>query len=128
MRRRALPKLLIVDDELGFRDLISFEMGSRGYDVVTAADGEEALRKAREENFDVVVCDLAMPRRDGLETLAALKKLSPMTESILITGQVPNETVQQRLKIEAYRCLSKPFELEELCGLIDQTMKKKTRD
>ncbi|MBI5201537.1 MAG: response regulator, partial [Elusimicrobia bacterium] len=83
---REAPNVMVVDDELGFRDLMKFELTPRGYKIITAADGEEALAKARSANVSVVISDMTMPKLGGLDLLAALKACDPAIEVIIVTG------------------------------------------
>src|SRR3989338_2555781 len=79
-------RVLVVDDEQGMRDLLSFELGSQGYQVVTATDGVDALEKVRRNKFDLVITDLKMPKMGGMETLEEIKKIDPSVEVIIATG------------------------------------------
>ena len=74
-------KILVVDDEAGFRDLMTYELGSRGHQVITAANGDEALQKAKGNDFDIVVSDLTMPKRGGWISLATSKPLTRILKS-----------------------------------------------
>ncbi|MFH1725742.1 MAG: response regulator, partial [Elusimicrobiota bacterium] len=119
------PSLLVIDDERGIRDLLSFELSSRGFRVAVAADGEEGVRKATEQAFDLVVTDLAMPKLDGLGTLSAIKENDPRTEVILITGHATAETAVESMRRGAYDYLTKPFEMDDLCRLIDRALERR---
>lgn len=120
----ARPKIMVVDDELGFRDLISrIFMGD--YDVVTASDGEEAVRKAGGKDIDVVVSDLTMPKLGGLEMLKALKEIDPKIEVILFTGHATSETADESRELGAFGYIAKPFDIEELAGLVARALEKR---
>lgn len=71
---QAQPKILVIDDEKCLRDLLVKALTRRGYAVTTAANGLEALAKAKDESFDLALCDLMMPEMGGVETLKALKE------------------------------------------------------
>src|ERR1700680_1307126 len=90
--------VLVIDDERGLRDMLSFGLSDRGYRVVTAGGGKEGIQKAREENFDLVVCDIMMPDVDGVEVLKSIKKDQPLAEVIMATGYATLETAVESMK------------------------------
>ena len=116
---------MIVDDEQGIRDLLSFELGSKGYEVVTAQEGSEALERFKKEKFDLVITDLKMPGMDGIALLEALKKIDPQIKVVLITGFGTIETVVAAIKKGAYDFIRKPFELKEIFSLVEKVLSKK---
>jgi two-component system response regulator PilR (NtrC family) len=117
--------VLIVDDEEGFRDLLMYELSSFGYRVTVAGDGLEAVEKASKEHFDVAVTDFTMPKMSGLETLTALKKVDSKIEVILATGYITAELAQDCLSRGAFDHISKPFQVNDLCSLIERAVKGK---
>ncbi|MBI4386459.1 MAG: response regulator, partial [Elusimicrobia bacterium] len=120
------PRLLVIDDELGFRELMLHELGKRGYEVTVAADGEEAVQKARAAgDFEVVVSDLTMPRRNGLETLKELKAIDPKVEVIMVTGYGTIESAVESMKRGAYDFIAKPFNIDDLVRLIERALEKR---
>jgi len=70
-------RILVVDDEQGIRDLLKSELTRLGHSIETAVNGEEAVEKLHAEKFDVVITDIKMPKSDGIEVLANVKKISP---------------------------------------------------
>ena len=116
--------ILVIDDEVGIRDLLAFELGARGYRAVTAASGEEALKKFQQDKFQLAICDLKMPRMDGVQTLAALKKLDSDVEMIMTTGYGTIETAVAAMKMGAYEFLQKPFDMEELLAVTEKALEK----
>lgn len=121
-----LRKILVVDDEEGIRDLLTYELSSQGYQVVTAADGEEAVKKVRRESFNVVISDVKMPKMDGLETLAEIKKIDPDIEVIMATGYGTIETAVNAMKAGAYDFVQKPFNnIQELFALVEKAIEKR---
>ncbi|OGS00412.1 MAG: hypothetical protein A3G41_03245 [Elusimicrobia bacterium RIFCSPLOWO2_12_FULL_59_9] len=117
-------KILVVDDELGIRELLSSELGSRQYQVATAANGEEALEKVKNEKFHLVISDVRMPKMGGLEMLEAIKKIDPDVEVIMSTGYGTIEAAVRAMKRGAYDFVLKPFKLEQFLALIDQALEK----
>ncbi|HQH73964.1 MAG TPA: response regulator, partial [bacterium] len=82
----ARKKILIVDDEIGIQNLLSRVLKGEGYDVRAAGNGDQALEMAQEDFPDLVLCDIKMPGKDGIEVLAELKKLSSKIEVIMLTA------------------------------------------
>ncbi len=119
------PRILAVDDEKGLRDLLSYELGSRGYLVVTAADGFEAVEKVKQERFDLVISDIMMPRMDGVQALGEIKKIDPELEVIMATGFGTIETAVQAMKKGAYDFIQKPYGIEEMDAVIHRALEKR---
>jgi len=79
-------RVLVVDDEEGFRDLLRWELASAGMAVQTATSGDEGVDRLNESTFDVVVTDITMPKMDGLKLLQHVKETSPQTEVIVASA------------------------------------------
>ncbi len=107
-------KLLLVDDEEGIRKILGISLQDRGYEVLTAKDGYEALEIFREYNPPVVLTDIKMPGMDGVELLEAIKKESPDTEVIMFTGHGDMDLAIQSLKFDATDFITKPIQDEIL--------------
>ena len=107
-------KLLIVDDELKFLQSISKRLSMKGFDVTTASDGEEAIKAAKEDKFDIALLDLKMPGMDGTEVLKVLKDRHKFLEVIMLTGHASIDSAVETTKLGAFRYLEKPFETEKL--------------
>ena len=122
---KSAPKVLVVDDNEGMRALLARDLTDRGYQVITAADGLEAIPKARGQDVDVVVTDLSMPNCDGLETLRALKALDPRNEVILMTGFAAPDNAVQCMKLGAYDFITKPFQVGDLARMIARAVEKR---
>jgi DNA-binding NtrC family response regulator len=86
----------------------------RDYEITTSLNGEDALEKIRQYNYDVVILDVAMPGTDGIEVLREIKKLKPLTEVIMLTGHGAVETAIEGMKLGAFDFLMKPCDTEEL--------------
>jgi len=106
--------LLVVDDDHEFRDTLRSRFLRHGFEVQTAANGEEALGLAERRNFDVAIFDMMMPGMSGLELLKRFKESHPECEVILLTGQGSIETAVEAMKLGAYDYLQKPFPLKDL--------------
>jgi CheY-like chemotaxis protein len=116
-------RVLVVDDEPDLRDLLVCMLREQGHTVQEAGQGLEALRLQREGPADVVLVDLIMPDMEGLETIQALRKESPATKLIAMTGGGRNGTTNflaAALKLGASHALTKPFTKQALFDAIDK--------
>lgn len=113
-------RLLLVDDEQGYTDVLSNRLTKRGMTVTKAYSGEEALRAMRQEMFDVTVLDLKMEDMDGIEVLKILKKMDPDMEVIMLTGHGSETAAREGIALGAFDYLTKPCDLKELLGKITE--------
>ena len=111
-------KILITDDDMDLRELLTEAVKNWGYVVSVARDGDEALRKLRMERFDIVITDLMMPGMDGLALLQKIKDLDKEVLVIIITGYATIETAVKAIESGAYDYIAKPFRLDELMIVI----------
>jgi DNA-binding NtrC family response regulator len=118
MEKKA--KVLIVEDEKPLRDLLQSELTRSGYTVQTAADGIEGLARYCEEIFNVVLLDIKMPGKGGVEVLQEMRSETKIPEIIVFTGHGDIETAVQCIKLGAYDYLTKPVKLDELEMVIDK--------
>jgi DNA-binding NtrC family response regulator len=107
-------KLLLIDDEKGFVDVISKRMSKRNIKVTRAYSGTEALQALRREDFDVTVLDLKMEDMDGIEILKIFKKIAPDLPVIMLTGHGSEEAARDGIRFGAFDYLTKPCDFEEL--------------
>jgi len=107
-------RVLIVDDEKDFLEMLSMRLEGAGEKVWTALSGMECMDTLSETSIDVIIMDLRMPGMDGIETLREIKKLCPLTEVILLTGHGSAETAVEGLKLGAFDYLIKPADFNEL--------------
>jgi len=115
-------KLLLVDDEKGFADIIAKRMSKRDIDVTKAYSGVEALQAIRKANFDVAVLDLKMEDMDGIEILKIFKKMDPDLAVIMLTGHGSEAAARDGIKFGAFDYLTKPCDLEELIKKIQEAV------
>lgn len=113
-------KVLLVDDEAEFTQVLSQRMESRGVDVDIAASGREALALAKANSYDAIILDLAMPEMDGMETLGCLLEDNPDLQVILLTGYATLQKGVEAMKLGAMDFLEKPAELKKLMEKIQK--------
>ncbi|MGD8982113.1 MAG: response regulator [Desulfobacterales bacterium] len=107
-------KILFVDDERGFVDVIAKRMSKRNIRVTRAYSGTEALQALRKEDFDVTILDLKMEDMDGIEILKIFKKIAPDLPVIMLTGHGSEEAARDGIRFGAFDYLTKPCDFEEL--------------
>ena len=107
-------RVLLVDDEEQFVDALSERLAIRDYEITKSLNGEDALEKVKQYNYDVVILDVTMPGTDGIEVLREIKKLKPLTEVIMLTGHGTVETAIEGMKPGAFDLLIKPCDTEAL--------------
>ncbi len=120
-----MPKgsVLAVDDQRYFRELIEDLLTEDGYEVQTAASGEEALRVLGQQAFDVVITDLVMPVMSGSELVQRIKTQNPDQDIVVITGVVDVKSAVDAMKIGANDYLLKPFDREALSASLDAILR-----
>ena len=118
-------KVLLVDDEEQFVDVLAQRLEGRGFQVNTAFNGDDALAFVEEHDVDVVILDVLMPGRNGVDTLQEIKRVRPITEVIMLTGHATVETAIQGMKLGAYDYLMKPTDTAELVDKITKAQQRK---
>ncbi|HDL78362.1 MAG TPA: sigma-54-dependent Fis family transcriptional regulator, partial [Bacteroidetes bacterium] len=121
----ALFRLLIIDNEEKMCRLLKTYLSRDGLSIETAVSGEEGIAKFREQPFDVVITDLKMPGKSGLDVLKEIRMLSPDTDVILMTAYATAQTAVEAMKKGAYDYLIKPFDFEEILLKIDHILNQK---
>ncbi|MDB5206191.1 MAG: sigma-54-dependent Fis family transcriptional regulator [Flavisolibacter sp.] len=119
-----MSTLLIIDDEKAIRKTLTEILSFEGYKVEDAADGEEGLKKFKEKTFDAVLCDIKMPKLDGLEFLQKATELNPDVPIIIISGHGNIETAVEAVKKGAYDFIQKPPDLNRLLITIRNAMER----
>ncbi|HEX8735478.1 MAG TPA: sigma-54 dependent transcriptional regulator [Pyrinomonadaceae bacterium] len=120
-----MAKILVIDDESNLRLVVQKEMSRLGHEVETASDGEAAWSMLEERDYDVLLCDINMPRLDGIGLLRRLKeKRQNPPEVIMLTGHATVETAIEAMKLGAYDYLTKPYRITELAALVTQAAEK----
>ena len=107
-------KVLLIDDEKDFLEVMSERMQNRDIDVTTASSAREALALVEKESYDAIILDLQMPEMDGLQALERLKAINPELQVILLTGHATVEKGVQAMKLGATDVLEKPADIQTL--------------
>ena len=116
--------ILIIDDEKAIRKTLSEILSYEGYRIDESGDGEEGFRKFKEKEYDVILCDIKMPKMDGIEFLEKAKEANPDVPIIMISGHGTIETAVEAVKKGAYDFISKPPDLNRLLITIRNAMDK----
>ncbi len=108
------PRILVVDDEPQIRSMLRDSLGRAGFDVSEASDGKEAIEILRKNSFDVVVADILMPEKDGLEVIMYLQRESPLTKCVAMSAPSNRVFLQSAQLLGATRVIEKPFTAAEI--------------
>ncbi|HSQ44307.1 MAG TPA: sigma-54 dependent transcriptional regulator [Ginsengibacter sp.] len=119
-----MPSILIIDDEKSIRKTLTEILTYEGYKIEEAADGEEGLKKFKDKNFDLVLCDIKMPKLDGIEFLERAKEINDEVPIIIISGHGNIETAVEAVKKGAYDYISKPPDLNRMLITLRNAMEK----
>jgi DNA-binding NtrC family response regulator len=119
-----MPDILIIDDEKAIRKTLTEILSFEGYKIDEAADGEEGLKRFKEKNYDLVLCDIKMPKFDGIEFLQKAGEANPDIPVIMISGHGNIETAVEAVKKGAFDYISKPPDLNRLLITIRNAMDK----
>jgi two-component system, NtrC family, nitrogen regulation response regulator NtrX len=119
-----MADILIIDDEKAIRKTLTEILSFEGYKIEEAADGEEGLKKFKEKNYDLVLCDIKMPKLDGIEFLQKANEVNPDIPIIMISGHGNIETAVDAVKKGAYDYIAKPPDLNRLLITIRNAMDK----
>jgi len=111
---RPIPHLLVVDDDPVTVNLLEEVLSKEGYQVTTALSGEDAIILGTENIFDMIITDVRMGEKDGIEVLRSFKKISPETTVVVITAFGSIENAIEAIREGAFDYISKPFKLEEI--------------
>ena len=109
-----MAKVLVVDDEPEAVELLVEFLSSKGYEVLTATSGEEALRRVREDRPHLVLLDIRMPKMSGLEVLKRIREIDPEMGIIMVTAVNEEDVGRQALELGAFDYIVKPLDLKYL--------------
>jgi two-component system, NtrC family, nitrogen regulation response regulator NtrX len=119
-----MPSILIIDDEKSIRKTLTEILSYEGYKIDEASDGEEGLKKFKEKNYDLVLCDIKMPKLDGIEFLEKAGEINDEVPIIIISGHGNIETAVEAVKKGAYDYISKPPDLNRMLITLRNAMDK----
>jgi two-component system response regulator HydG len=117
-----MAKILIVDDQRNMRTTLAMMLRGAGYEVDEAADGEQGSERGGTEAFDVVLTDLRMGTKDGIDVLRAIKDTQPMTEVIVMTAYGTIESAVEAMRLGAFDYIQKPFTEQELLVKVQKAL------
>jgi DNA-binding response OmpR family regulator len=126
----AQQRILVVEDDPSIRRTLQIALSQAGYQVIEARDGQEAMRLWRDQGADLVITDLHMPDKNGLEVIMELRALSPSTPIVAMSdgGRSKQSGLLGDAKLlGAVRTVAKPFRLEEMLAVVDQELGRGSR-
>jgi DNA-binding NtrC family response regulator len=118
-------RLLLVDDEDGYLEVLSKRLNKRNLSVTAINNGAEAIQALRKNDYDVAVVDLKMEDMDGIEVLKIFKKMDPSLEVIILTGHGSEQAAREGINMGAFDYLTKPCDLVVLLERIEAAMQAK---
>jgi len=118
-------RVLLVDDEKDFVEMLGLRLGEAGENITPAHSGQECLKVLEQKEIDVVVLDILMPGMDGIATLKEIKRRFPLVEVIMLTGHGTTESAVQGLKLGAFDYLLKPAHFGELTAKLESARQRK---
>lgn len=122
-----MPKILVIEDEAAIRRVLGKILSEENdtYKVEEAADGQEGLEKIKADDYDLVLCDIKMPKMDGVEVLEAVKKFKPEIPFVMISGHGDLETAINTMRLGAFDYISKPPDLNRLLNTVRNALDRK---
>jgi len=125
MEEKLEAKVLLVDDEEEFCNMLSERLETRGMKVNAVLSGEDAVKRVEDQNFDAIILDLAMPGIDGIETLRRIKEMRPDLEILMLTGHGTVKSGIEAMKLGAEDFLEKPVDMKVLMEKISEAKHKR---
>lgn len=120
-------KILLVDDEVDFLNTISDRLALKGFDVVAASNGRDAVASAEKDLFDVAIVDFQMPEMDGVHVVKLLKERHKYLEIIMLTGHATIDSAVECTKLGAFKYLEKPYDFEKLVNVIKEAYEERLK-
>ena len=119
-----MARILVAEDDTTTRSFVSQILRAEKFTIVTTADGRTALKKLKEGSFDLALIDIGMPRMNGLEVMAALRKMKTRPRVIVMTSDETPSTLLAAIREQAYRFILKPIEPQALAALVHESLSK----
>ena len=113
-RSTLTGRILVVDDEEPMRKLLDEMLTLGGHEVVTAVDGQDGIERLQKERFDLIITDIVMPLKTGVDVLKKARDIDPRYPVIVITGNASEETIEKLIRVGAYEFIVKPFDNDRL--------------
>lgn len=120
----AKGRILVVDDEIAIRELITEVLKIADYEFTTAADGLEALNEIRKQKFDLIILDVNLPKIDGFAVLEKIRESAPTQPIIMISARTEKDDVTHGLRLGADDYIRKPFSVEELLLRVENRLRR----
>ena len=122
-----MPKILVIEDEAAIRRVLGKILREENdtYIVDEAEDGQQGLDKIKNDDYDLVLCDIKMPKLDGVEVLEAVKKFKPEIPFVMISGHGDLETAINTMRLGAFDYISKPPDLNRLLNTVRNALDRK---
>ena len=122
MQLQNAVRILVADDEQGIRELLELELGLQGYVIETVTNGQEAIDKIKKEKFDLVLCDIKMPKATGIQVLKEARKYNPDMRVIMMTGYGEEANYNDSMRFGASGFISKPFHIDEVVASVEKAI------
>jgi two-component system, chemotaxis family, chemotaxis protein CheY len=130
LEKPAMARILIVDDEEEMRRVIDIMLRHAGHNTALAVDGHDALQQFGQQYFDLVICDIFMPNKEGIATLRELRRLNPTVPVIMMSGSAPTsylglehaDYLGMARRLGATRTIKKPFKYSQLIRLVRECL------
>lgn len=123
---KTTSKIMLVDDEKDFVEMLSLRLKENGENIISVYNGRECLDTLEKTPVDVVILDVKMPGMDGIETLKEIKKRHPLVEVIMLTGHGTIQSAVEGMKLGAFDFLLKPADFKELTEKLNRARERKT--
>jgi len=120
MAKRA--NVLVVDDQIGMLETFTDILEDKGFDVDTAEDGFQAIRKVKEQGFDIIFMDIKMPGINGVQTFREIKKINTKASVIMMTAYSVEDLVKEAIEEGAYTVIYKPFDMDKVIQTIERAL------
>lgn len=120
-----MASILIIDDSAIIRELLTDYLLHLGWEVDVAIDGMQGIQKALDRNYDVIFCDLHLPKKNGYQVLTEVTRLKPSAKFIM-TDSMPDELADKAQEAGALYCLVKPFDLDQVNKILQEMVQGKS--
>lgn len=123
-----MPKILVIEDEEAIRRVLNKILTEQdaAYDVFTVENGLDGLQEIEKQHFDLILCDIKMPKMDGIEVLQNIKSRQPDLPVIMLSGHGDLETAVETMRLGAFDYISKPPDLNRLMNTIGHALSRKS--